>query len=511
MNFAVRRPFQSAALIGAMLIFAAACTMKTSSTTPAAGIANAACPTPQTVPSGFDYPQKAATVEGWVTSGDVARTRQHGWNLWAAVNSMVGGKPIWQSWCTETQAFAPDPSVTAKLGKTEPAVATVPMRKFKLNNGASTGTDPINFPVSPTYAVPQPVVDRYKGTSCLQGTTPDDYALSNGPTLQNNGDVMVAGVIYNQPAYDWIRNNKLYLQSTLNGLIPPANQAKQMAAMPDGSIVLKPMMWPVAAGQFTALPIWNDAASDDGVYAGFEIQKKWPQAVAVTTTPAAQVIPSSVSFLHGVTMNGKPLGPNTYAKPRVVGVDRFYNYKPDLSTMAQCDRAILDASAYYAYGRMFQQGDYLILVAMHIMTKEQPAWTFQSVWWNDSPGINPNAADRPNLSAVDAPGPWRNYLMAATYGIPASSGSNQWPVAFNPYIELAADHPIKTNCMNCHHRAAWPASSSEYEAPGGPSALDIFALNNAILNGKIGVDALWSISDRALASDQRTEAVAARK
>jgi len=65
--------------------------------------------------------------------------------------------------------------------------------------------------------------------------------------------------------------------------------------------------------------------------------------------------------------------------------------------------------------------------------------------------------------------------------------------------------------MNCHHRAAWPASNTEYQAPGGPSALDIFALNNAILNGKIGVDSLWSISDRALASDQRTEAVAARK
>ncbi|MBW8856688.1 MAG: hypothetical protein JF604_20710, partial [Bradyrhizobium sp.] len=110
-----------------MLVFAAACTMKTS-TKPATGIANATCPTPQNIPSGFDYPQKAATVESWVTTGNVARTRQHGWNVWAALNTMVGGKPIWQSWCTETQAFAPDPSVTAKLAKTEPAVATVPMR-----------------------------------------------------------------------------------------------------------------------------------------------------------------------------------------------------------------------------------------------------------------------------------------------------------------------------------------------------------------------------------------------
>lgn len=511
MRFAVRRPFQISALIGAVAIFAAACTMKQASAPPPGGVANAACPTPQNMPTGFDYPQKAATVEGWVTSADVARTRQHGWNLWAGLNAVVGGKPVWQSWCTETQAFAPDPSVAATIGKTEPAVATVPMRQFKLHNGSTAGADPINFPVSPTYAVPQPVVNRYKGTPCLQGTTPANYALSNGPTLQNNGDVMVAGVIYNQPAYDWIRKNKLYLQSTLNGQIPPPDQTRQMAAMPDGSIVLKPMMWPVAAGGFTALPIWDNPASDDGVYAGFEIQKKWPRAVALTTTPAAQVIPSSVTFLHGVTMNGQPLGPNTYARPRVVGVNRFYNYKPDLSTMAQCDRAILDASAYYAYGRMFQQGDYLVLIAMHIMTKEQPAWTFQSVWWDDAASTSPYAADRPNLPPSQAPGPWRNYLMAATYGIPASPGSTQWPVAFNPYIELAADHPIKTNCMNCHHRAAWPASSTEYEAPGGPGALDIFALNNAILNGKIGVDSLWSISDRALASSQRAEAVAARK
>ena len=91
----VRRPFQSAILVAAMLIFAAACTTKKSTTAPAPGIANAACPTPQNIPSGFDYPQKATTVEGWVTSGNVARTRQHGWNMWAALNTMAGGKPIY--------------------------------------------------------------------------------------------------------------------------------------------------------------------------------------------------------------------------------------------------------------------------------------------------------------------------------------------------------------------------------------------------------------------------------
>ncbi|UVO55460.1 hypothetical protein [Sphingomonas sp. SUN039] len=455
----------------------------------------AACPAPRGIPTGFDYPQSAATVQGWVASGNVARTRTHGWNLWAALNTVQNGQPVWQSWCTETQAFASATTLAAANvhgGK--------PMRAFKLNNGLTTGADPINFPVSPVYAVPPPVMARYAGSKCLIPATPTSIAsLANGPTLQNNGDVMVAGVIYNQPAYNWIRNNKLYQQSTLNGMIPPPNQTKQMAAMPAGSIALKPMMWPVKGSGFTALPVWDDLKNDNGVYSGFEIQSQWPRAVAVTPTPQATVAPASVQYLYGVTMNGKPLGPNTYASPRVAGVQQFYNYRPNLATMAQCDRAILDASAYYAYGRMFQQGDYLVLVAMHVMSKEQPAWTFQSVWWSDRPNAGPYAANRPNLPVTQAPGPWRNYLMTATYGIPATPGGAQWPVAYNPYIELAADHPIATNCMNCHHRAAWPAKSDEYQAAGGPGALDIYAQSNPIFNGLIGVDSLWSISDRAVA------------
>ena len=460
---------------------------------------NPTCPAPRGIPTGFDYPQSAATVQNWVTTGNAARARVHGWNLWAALNTVQNGQPVWQSWCTETQAFASATTLQA-AAKVTNVHGGRPMRAFKLDNGLSTGADPINFPVAPVYAVPPPVMARYAGSKCIIPATQTSIAsLANGPTLQNNGDVMVAGVIYNQPAYNWIRNNKLYQQATLNGLIPPPNMTKQMAAMPSGSIALKPMMWPVKGSGFTALPVWDDLKSDGGVYSGFEIQSQWPRAVAITPTPQSTVVPASIPFLYGVTMNGKPLGPNTYAKPAVTGIQNFYNYRPNLTTMAPCDRAILDASAYYAYGRMFQQGDYLVLVAMHVMSKEQPSWTFQSVWWSDRPNAGGYATDRPNLPVTQAHGPWRHYLMTSTYGIPATPGGSQWPIAYNPYIELAADHPIKTNCMNCHQRAAWPANRQEYQAPGGPGALDIFAQTNPVMNGLIGVDSLWSISDRAIA------------
>ena len=492
-------------LLGALLIGIATLTLFNWRVSAQTARTYPSCPAPRAIPAGFDYPQTAATVTGWVSTGNVARARVHGWNLFAALNTTQNGQPVWQSWCTETQAFSSGATLKAAQAAAAPNTTNVhggrPMRAFKLNNGLTTGADPINFPVAPVYAIPAPVMARYAGTKCIIPATPTSIAsLANGPTLQNNGDVMIAGVIYNQPAFDWIRNNKLYQQATLNAMIPPANQTRQMAAMPAGSIVLKPMMWPVKASGFTALPVWDDLKSDGGVYSGFEIQSQWSRAVAVTPTPQSTVVPASVSFLYGVTMGGKPLGPNTYARPTVTGLQNFYHYRPNLATMAPCDRAILDASAYYAYGRMFQQGDYLALVAMHIMTKEQPNWTFQSIWWHDRPNVGPYAANRPNLPVTQAPGPWRHYLMTSTYGIPATPGGKQWPIAYNPYIELAADHPIATNCLNCHQRAAWPAKSDEYQATGGPGALDIFARTDPVMNGLIGVDALWSISDRAIPS-----------
>ncbi|MGZ8998751.1 MAG: hypothetical protein ACXW2T_07845, partial [Allosphingosinicella sp.] len=304
---------------------------------------------------------------------------------------------------------------------------------------------------------------------------------------------------------------ELNLGSTLAPLVPPADRTAKMPLMPPGSIVLKPMMWPVPATGYTALPVWDNVREDGGRYAGFEVQSKWPRAVALTARPQPGVTRTDVSFLYNL-----PVGPNTYADSPVAGLRDFYAFRPELDGMDPCDRAILDASAWWAYNRPFRQGDFLALVAMHILTKEQPDWTFQSVWWHDRPDEGPFAADRPDIPAKQAIGPWRHYLLTSTYGIPAMTGRQlggggagpgvgpQWPVAFNPNIELAAHHPIRTNCMNCHHRAAWPGfqlpppswPTASYLAANGPGALEIFRQDNVIFNGLLGTDSMWAISDR---------------
>ena len=181
----------------------------------------------------------------------------------------------------------------------------------------------------------------------------------------------------------------------------------------------------------------------------------------------------------------------------MVSIDDFYNFTPDLASLGDCDRALLDASSYWANGKRFAQGDRLALIAMHVMTKEQPAWTFQSFWWHDQADKGPFAANRPDIPG--ATGPWNRYLMTTTYGVTAQPNGSTWPIAYNPYIELAAAHPIATNCMNCHHRAAWSTAQPNnvsYLLDGGPGALEVFGQDNAIFDGLLTVDSMWAISSR---------------
>jgi hypothetical protein len=487
------------AIAAATLAVVAACTKAGGPTAQAAS--NPSCPAPAAVPAGFGYPQSQHTVMRWVSSRNIKAAREHGWGLFAALNTMSGNKSVWRSWCTETQAFAPGGAAdTLAAANTEVPHGAQPMRRFKSENGLTTGADPINFSDLPVYPIPAAVQAKYAKSGCVLPPSGDPKiaTLANGAQFQNNGDVMIAGVIYNDPAYQWIRNKQLYQAQSLQAMLPPANQNRQMAAMPVGSIVLKPMLWPVPAQGYAALPVWDNLTTDNGRYSGFEIKSQWPRAVAITANPTPAIAAVDAKYLYGPYMKStpnRPLGPVTYQGAPVVDLARFFHFKPDLSTMQVCDRALLDASSWYANGRMFQQGDYLALVAMHIMTKEQPAWTFQSVWWSDRAGSGPYAADRPTLP--NAKGPWQNYLMASTYGWTQAGNPAKWPIAYNPYIELAADHPIDTNCMNCHHRAAWPENGTGYLAPNGPGALDKFSYGQQpVFNGLIGVDALWSIADR---------------
>jgi hypothetical protein len=83
-------------------------------------------------------------------------------------------------------------------------------------------------------------------------------------------------------------------------------------------------------------------------------------------------------------------------------------------------------------------GDFAVLVAFHLVHKEQGRWLWTTFWWD--PDSQEFGAGRPSgfQGAGDRPGAWANYAMDASYD---STG-----VIFNPWrVEERG-----SNCAECH-------------------------------------------------------------
>jgi hypothetical protein len=486
-----------------------------------------ATPAVQPFPANFNYPQTAVSVLHWVSDRDGKSIREHGWYLWAGLNYAPSGVPVWRTWPTSTQTYAQG----LKASRDSRALEAQSINAKNRSNASTEVADPINFKIIPKYWVPPGVKANYE--ACYIEPTEEQQknnepgGLKDGPQFEFNGDIMVAGVIYDQSAFNWIRSNRFYEGSTLTDKLPAKDAVAHIKEAPHAAMVLKPMLWPVKSTGFTALPVWDEQSpsADGGKYAGYEIKARWKRAVAVTPDVSTGPDEVPVEYLNKiVTLDDKAIGPVKYETATVTPISEFYHYQisaTELDAMDDCDRAILDAAAQWSFSRNFEADDYLALIAMHIITKEQPSWTFQSVWWHDKPDEGRYASHRPTISKEQAPGPWEHYLMTSTYGMlqrpgqqnvwptPLPPGAKKWPVAYNPYIELAAGHPIATNCMNCHLRAGWPSKRAPIDgressylaaAPEGvayPDSLDAFTINDPLFNGLLTLDAQWAMADRA--------------
>lgn len=207
-----------------------------------------------------------------------------------------------------------------------------------------------------------------------------------------------------------------------------------------------------------------------------------------------------VDFLFGVYDSaGKAALPTRHATVDVHPIDEFFTQRIDQARWDALDvedQRMLDAASQWAHGKPFEPGDHVVTVAMHIITKEIPQWTLQSAWWSDLPDAGPYAADRPALP--QAQGPWQRYLMTVEDGITREPGGAALPVAFNPFIELAATHPVATNCRNCHLRASWPTSS--YLTKTGPGPLANLGVGDGLFAGLLLTDFQWVIADRVKSS-----------
>lgn len=165
------------------------------------------------------------------------------------------------------------------------------------------------------------------------------------------------------------------------------------------------------------------------------------------------------------------------------------------------------------------KGDVLILVGMHITSKQTPEWLWATFWWRGGDRFTGSYwtcqnAQRP--PALDNEPPWKNYSMDATAslrlgkpmrpddpadlqcGLPPVLGTQNEPdmyrqqfwATYNPFVEAGLINGLKSTCVNCHARAS---TTNTKERSFVPPISDRSSPHFSQLEGHIRLDYLWSL------------------
>ncbi len=405
----------------------------------------------QDLPARTGMPAPEYTLLASVLDGDQAAVRRHAWDLWAGLTapseSIVDGQrlPVFATWYSIPEVYNP-------RGR-----AGVERRTFRHPFKVATQS-----------------------------------AIANGARGGAPAGLM-SFVKLNRGAADFVWDNRYHLTPTYTALAAKfdrdgtATVERSVKPFPPNAAALKLVYWlvknpasPQAERGLTALPIWdpNYPPPAGGVP---PMHTTWRNAVAVD--PADR---HPEGTLQQVNVNGTKAQPNLVWAP-VVSMRRFYAhrlasaedvadarvYMNEMSSAAgEQERLVTNA------GQTPEVGDFIVLLAMHVTTKEIDDWTFQTFWWMPSPHVAPFGADRP---ATVRP-PFDNYQMCTAYSTVSPQGpGGALPVCFNPYLEtdLGPTKPYtmdgktyppdpmagtRTNCQNCHRRAAYPAFDAKAPA-----------------------------------------------
>jgi hypothetical protein len=438
---------------------------------------------------GYDYMIDVDQLAMQTSKGDIKAIRTHAWKLWAGIMQPLKNStwPIWYSWPNTQQAF--EKAKVGPLGSSKNKVDKHSLKKGETIKSRNKKNVEKRFKHSvmtpaPNYKLPSFIIDNFYKALCL--TSKNVVSICNGKHFLNNGDILIAAESLSSEAMDNIRTKELYLKSEIDSLQKDIEVTQQF-------IVTKHMYWPVKASGVTLIPVWKNNFKDSFYgYAGYE---KWDTFIALQPDKPQLIGRNATGkFLFGVYNNrGDELLPTITKTAKVENINHFYYHKVtqiDWDSFSLEDKAIITASSLWANNKVFEVGDYLVSIAMHVNTKEIPSWTLQSVWWSENPNKGSYARNRPFLP--NAKGPWGHYLLTDSYDIPAIDGMLK--KAVNPYIE-GVIHPIATNCRNCHVRAG--VKDTGYQNKNCPDLLKDINPNDECLKGIVRSDFLWIIPDRA--------------
>ncbi len=391
------------------------------------------------------FPVPAARIQAWIATNNTAAMRQHAWNLWKGINVTTPesqGFPVWETWYSgpeignQADGTCASESLTQLLNGPERSVGQ-PLHDFQV----------------PEQFHHNPFVRRKLGAA-------------NAGTVTVLEEVTVK---FDADYAQFVLNNHYCDSSTLWklqqswGTQPLVN--RHIKEFPRTAIGLKPtyefVNGPNHNNGITLVNYWNGdltTGPQNSTNPEFPTPDTWKQCVVVNTGSGS--VPSGLQC--AVTDNSGDISPSG-----VVGIDQFYHFPiSGAEATAVCQQNQVPAGQC-----PLQAGDYAILVGMHMSTKEDKDWTWQTFWWN----YGSTFPYGPPPAGI--PAPFNHYAMSDGYSMTVRNNPNgPNTLAYNPYLETGLGptvHGVNSTCLSCHTVASLgnnPNSNTQTPPPGSPNS-----------------------------------------
>lgn len=430
-------------LLGTALL-ACACEPKTPSgetpaPNPAPPPATSAGIKPVDIPAGYGYPGNRDEFQGWADDWKIDNITTTAWDLWAGMTSdsgqsWNGGKlPVWETWCGNEEVFS---AAGCKEGLGRPARAF--QRASQITHSAKLmGVKVPSDGQVVSFNKFNPAMASYLNTPQTSGGTA--YSYTQAQDLANLNASWPAGT--------------------------PIGSRKVVQApyTPDGGgahgstgMETKPVIFLVKQSGLTPIPLWQGPSASNAP--NNAVPESWFNCVLLdpanpggpdtapvpaTSEQIAQIVPGAASALACQTAN------YLYAP-----LSTIYSFKMDKAEAADWN-ALLNQSGDGGQNLTAAEGDYGVLMGMHVNTKAIVNWTWQTFWWQPG-GDTPNhfPGSKQGMTAKVG-GPWRNYAMCTAWNQTQGNASKDMVVCFNPFLETSSGIPAgqTSNCMSCHGTA----------------------------------------------------------
>lgn len=415
---------------------------------------------PLQLPSGKKFPVSEHVLIRARDTADgpsIRQARAHAWDLFGGLTG--NGRPIWETWYTKCDVH----------------LALKGCRKGGSRNDRQRLFQNFGIPLQSLVQLKQSLASRSSpGIPFSPALIPSELLADFVKDFRAHPQL--ASVFFNKEAANHILTHCLYpsdpalspgeSQHCSPSLLPPG----KIAVFPKTSVVVK-TVWAVVHPVDGSVQTWRPDL--------------WNEVHQANVNPEP--------FGREVRVNSDkclPCQNRDYADDEGIPISCFYY----IALSTQDDVNAIPEDLPLVGRPLYTAGDFLVLVGVHVTTKEIPEWVWATFWWDNRGSTDWHSVDRPKGIVS----PWNRFLMDTTLSPTTPVEEDGGPkICFNPFLETKMHNGIISNCLQCHSKAAYPLSNSAFDlgvlsrdgatlASGNPTLPSYF-------DDRVKTDFLWSL------------------